>query len=358
MDLIPNLPNDIALDCLTRVSYKQFATISSVCKGWNAEISLLEFRRHRKAAGFSEQLLVLSQACVDQSRKSGGLKRLANLVYRVTLLELGSGRWFTLPPIPEFPNGLPLFCRLSAAGSDLVVIGGLDPVSFEVLNSVFVFNFVSATWGRGADMPGERRLMFGCASDGNRTVYVAGGHDGDKNALKSAMTYDVERDEWVLLPDMSRERDECEAVFHRGKFHVVGGYCTNTQGRFERHAEIFDVDTRKWNPVEEDFLESATCPRTVTCGGDDVEGNMYMCLEGDVLALKNGTWRRVAKLSADVSNVAYTTTWQGKLLVIGSARFGEPHMSYVLDLKSYNWTKMETPEEFSGHVQSGCYLEI
>lgn len=355
MDLIPDLPNEIALECLYRVSYKQFATISSVCKGWKNEISLPEFRRNRKDTRCSEQLLFMTQARVDQRRKSGILKRFVTPVYRVTVLEIGSGKWSELPPIPGFSDGLPLFCQLSAVGSELVVMGGLDPATWEALSSVFVFNIISATWRRGADMPGGRRMLFGCASDGDRTVYVAGGHDEEKNALKSAMTYDVGRDEWVSLPDMSMERDECSAIFHGGKFHVIGGYSTNTQGRFERHAEAFDVAAQQWGPVKEDFLETATCPRT--CAGVD-NNDLYMCREGDVMALKCNTWQTVAKLPADVCSVAFVTTWPGKLMVTGAAGFGEPHMTYVLDLKSYKWTRMVTPEEFSGHVQSGCYLEI
>ena len=51
-----------------------------------------------------------------------------------------------------------------------------------------------------ADMPGARRSGL------ERVVYVAGGHDGEKNALKSALVYDVAKDEWAPLPDMARER--------------------------------------------------------------------------------------------------------------------------------------------------------
>lgn len=355
MDLIPDLPNEIALECLSRVSYKQFATISSVCKGWKSEISRPEFRRNRKDTRSSEQLLFMTQARVDQSRKSGVPKRFATPVYRITVLELGSGEWSELPPIPGFPDGLPLFCQLSAVGPELVVIGGLDLTTWEASSSVFVFNIISATWRRGADMPGGRRMLFGCASDGDRTVYVAGGHDEDKNALKSAMAYDVARDEWASLPDMSRERDECKAVFHCGKLLVIGGYSTNAQGRFERHAEAFDAAAQQWGPVEEDYMETATCPRS--CAGVD-SNDLYMCREGDVMALRCNTWQAVARLPADVCSVAFVTTWQGKLMVTGSARFGEPHMSYLLDLKSCKWTRTVTPDEFSGHVQSGCYLEI
>ncbi|KAH7565155.1 hypothetical protein JRO89_XS09G0147600 [Xanthoceras sorbifolium] len=355
MDLIPNLPNHIALECLIRVPYDQFSRVASVSNDWKKEIELPEFRRLRKTTCHSQKIIVMSQARVDPNRKTGVIKRFANPEYRVTLLELDTGHWSELPPLPGFSSGLPMFCQLAAVGLNIVVMGGLDPVNWEVSNSVFIFNIVTGKWHRGDDMPGVRRSFYGCVSDHDRMVYVAGGHDADKNALRSAMAYDVAENKWIQLPDMAMERDECKGIFQDGKFHAIGGYCTKTQGRFEETAEVFDVATWQWGNVEENFLKVSTCPRTCTAGNDK---DIYLSHEGDVVALKLEKWQALAKIPAEVCNVAYMTTWQGKLLVIGCARYSEPHMAYVLDLKSYKWTKIESRKEFCGHVQSGCYLEI
>ena len=83
-----------------------------------------------------------------------------------------------------------------------------------------------------------------------------------------------------------------------------------------------------------------------------------MCHEGNVMTRIDTTWRVTTRVPAEVCNAAYVTTWQGKLLVIGSAKIGEPHRAYVMDLKNCKWTKLESPEEYSGHVQTGCCLEI
>ncbi|CAK7356642.1 unnamed protein product [Dovyalis caffra] len=334
MELIPGLPYDIARDCLIRVRYKQLATVVSICKSWKSETESPEFRRLRKAAGTSQKLIVMVQARVDPNQTSNVVKYGVSPVFRLTLVEPDMRDWCELPPVPGFSNGLPLFCQVASVGSDLLVLGGLDPVTWEVSNSVFAFNLVSATWRRGADMPG---------------------HDGDKNALRSAMAYDVAKDKWVCLPDMARERDECKAIFQHGKLHVIGGYCTEMQGRFERTAEVFDLASWQWDDLLDDLLKVAMCPKTCVCGSD---GMFYMCRGGDVVALREDTWQAVAKLPADVSNIAYVTAWQDKLVVIGTAGFGEPHMAYVLDLKNYKWKEIERPQQYSGHVQSGCYLEI
>ncbi|KAF5739131.1 hypothetical protein HS088_TW12G00331 [Tripterygium wilfordii] len=354
MELIPGLPDDTARDCLIHVRYTQLPSILSVCRGWRTEVEMPEFLRHRKITGKAQNFCVMAQARVNPEDGGNKMKDRFNPVYRLTLCEPETGFWCELPPAPGFENGLPMFCQMVSFGSDLVVLGGLNPVTWEVLNSVFIFNFVSATWRCGTEMPGPRRCFFGCASDSYRTVYIAGGHDVGKNALRTVMEYDVAKDKWSRLPDMSRERDECNATFHREKLHVIGGYCTELQGQFERSAESFDFSTWQWDHIQEDLLKYATCPRTCLYGED----NLYMCDGGDVVALNGTTWQAVTKLPSEVCNTAFVTTWKGKLMVIGSERIGGSHMAYVVDLKTYTWTKIETPKKYSGHVQTGCCLEI
>ncbi|KAG5557100.1 hypothetical protein RHGRI_007384 [Rhododendron griersonianum] len=40
-----------------------------------------------------------------------------------------SGIWDRVNPIPEYPDGLPLFCQVVSSEGKLVVMGGLDPMS-------------------------------------------------------------------------------------------------------------------------------------------------------------------------------------------------------------------------------------
>ncbi|KAE8696092.1 putative Galactose oxidase/kelch repeat superfamily protein [Hibiscus syriacus] len=359
MELIPNLPNDVALECLVRVKYDQIAALLPTCKGWKTQIEQPEYFQLRKASSHGQKLVVMAQARVDPDAKHGHQKGCSvKPIFRLSVLEPDTGKWVHFPALPgEFHNGLPYFCHLVAVGCDLVLIGGLDPVTLEAIASVFVFNFLTAKWRRGADMPGVRRSLFGCASGDGAMVYVAGGHDEEKNALKSALVYDLVKDEWIPLPDMATERDEVKGVFRRGKFHAVGGYGTDTQGQFERTVQVFDVATWRWDHLQEDFLEASTCPNTCVSGaGNDMD--IYMVNEGDVVAYKDAKWQVVAKLSADVCNTVHVATWEDNLMVIGSPCFGEPYIAYVLNLKNYTWTRMEPADQYSGHVQSSCYLEL
>jgi len=354
MELIPNLPDDVARECLLRSSYQQFPVIASVCRAWNREVSLSQFLHQRKASRHSQELLILSQARVDPA---GSGKIIATPEYRISVLESGSGLWTELPPIPGQTKGLPLFCRLVSVGSDLIVLGGLDPITWQAHDSVFVFSFLTSKWRVGATMPGVRRSFFGCASDSDRTVLVAGGHNEEKCALTSAMVYDVSEDKWTFLPDMARERDECKAVFHAGRFHVIGGYATEEQGQFSKTAESFDVSTWEWGPLTEDFLDDTgdtVSPPTCAAGGD-----LYACWGGDVMMFLNDKWQKVGQIPADVYYVTYVAVRPGKLIVIGNGKalagYGEATVGYICDLSSSRWVKLET---HGGHVQAGCFLEV
>ncbi|CAN1836378.1 F-box/kelch-repeat protein At1g80440 [Linum perenne] len=335
--LIPGLPDDIGRSCLLRLTFPQFQSASSVSKSWSSELRLPDFRRLRKLSSTSQKLFLFTG-------NSG-----------ITVFEPASETWTHLPG-----PGLTTFSRIACVGSDLVLLGGLDPVTWEASRSVYIFSFLTGKWRRGSDIPGPTRLFFGCASDRVRTVFLTGGHDREKSALRSCVAYDVVEDKWAPLPDMTRERDECHAVFHRGMFHVIGGYCTEQQGRFERDAEAFDAATWEWDPTvaRDQFLDTAACPQSVAVGSDGV---VYMCQRGEVVGRVDDTWQVVTRLPSDVADVEYVAEWEGKLLVVGTERHADGNVTknvYVLELKTAEWRKMETPVGFSGAVHGGCFLEI
>lgn len=361
--LIPGLIDDLGRECVIRIPYKHLPTAISVSKAWESEIRSPEFRRLRTSAGVTRPVLVLAQAKSGDDTNSNpgqGIKHHPTRpAYWLTVYDPVDGSWAELPGIPDLPDGLPVFSGVVGVGSDIVVIGGWDPVTLRASSGVYVYSFLSGQWRKGSDMPGVKRSFFGCASDHDRTVLVAGGHDEDKNALRSALLYDVAEDKWTSLADMARERDECKAVFHRGKFHVISGYPTSTQGCFERSAEAFDLATSQWGPVAEEFLKTSASPGSCVAGPD---GNMYSCTgrrSGDVSIKQDDRWQAVAKVPADVRASQWVATYgDNKLLVIGSPKIGKPYKGYSLDLKKYKWDKIDMPKEFCGHVQSGCVMEL
>lgn len=358
--LIPGLIDDLGRACLIRVPFQDLPTITTVCRAWKAEIKLSEFQRLRKEAGVTRPVIVLAQARHnDPNNKPGhGTKQNpARPVYGLTVFDPATGSWAGLPAIPGLPEGLPMFCGVVGTGSDLLVIGGWDPATWRPSNVVYVYNFLSGKWRRGSDMPGPRRSFFGCAScDGDPTVLVAGGHDEDKNALRSVIMYDVVEDKWVPLPDMAMERDECKVVFQRGKFHVISGYPTATQGRFERSAEAFDPATWQWGPVNESFLEATVDSSSCVAGPGD---RIFACIgyqNGDLSVRHGDRWHVVAKVPAEVCCSKWMTIYGDKMVVVGSLKFGEALNGYTLNLENYKWTRIDMPKEYQGHTQCGCVI--
>ncbi|XP_019198432.1 PREDICTED: F-box/kelch-repeat protein At1g80440-like [Ipomoea nil] len=352
MELIPGLPNDVAHECLIRISVDQLSKAASVCRAWNALIKQPEFcRRFWKASALTRPVIVMAQ-------RMDGLTESDPPFYRLTLFEPVKRRWCDIPPIPEMVEGMPVFCSVVGIGPELAVIGGLDPVTRQFQNSVFIYNFLSATWRRGADMPGENRRFFGCAASAaeDGTVVVAGGENRDNYWLKSTLAYDVARDKWTTLSHMSIGRTECTCVFHRGKFHVLGGFNKDTRDDSKQIIETLDLVTRQWhitNIVTDYLIIHPQCTYV------EIDEKIYT-IKGirDVVALEDTTWVFVTQVPKYTHSVAWVTGWQGNIMVIPSVKYGEAKRAYMLELKTKKWTKVKIPSEYRGSVQSSCCIHI
>lgn len=161
-------------------------------------------------------------------------------------------------------------CVAVPAAGKVVVLGGWDPVTLEPVSRVLVIDLTKGIWKEGSSMP-VARSFFACSSaTGTSSIYVAGGHDGRKNALRSAAVYDVVLDQWRVLPEMSEERDECHGLTFdndSSKFWVISGYGTENQGIFRPDCEVFDPETESWTRIEGVWPYPSAAPRTTAGGG-------------------------------------------------------------------------------------------
>ncbi|KAI3968602.1 hypothetical protein MKW92_028132 [Papaver armeniacum] len=346
MEMIPGLPDEIGRECLIRLPYNHFPTLISVSKKWQKEIHSNEFHQLRKKRGFSQILIALIQT--DHPVTIGIPHNTAlpsTQLRRLSFYEPGTNKWSKLPPIPgHSTDGLPLFCQFVGVGRNLVVIGGWDARTRQLLSSVYVYDLVTAKWHRGTDIPGGNRSHFACATDLNRTVYVAGGRDNENDALRSALAYDV---------------DECKGLYHGGEFHVIGGYQTEMKGKFEFSAEIFDVGSWKWDFVGEDKLEVFMSSRT--CVFDSV-GDLYKCSSSYLWRLEGSTWQQFIELPIEVCVRTFIVTFLQKLLLIGSGVQDGQQSCYLLefdnDQKRPKLMKVELCDEFTRLIQYGYSLEV
>uniref|UniRef100_A0ACD5ZL62 Uncharacterized protein n=1 Tax=Avena sativa TaxID=4498 RepID=A0ACD5ZL62_AVESA len=366
-DLIPGLPDDVARQCLLRVGFRQLPAACRTSRHWKAEVESPLYSRLRRANGLSRPLLALAQAlpplaASGPAHKYAASAALSNNSYRLVLHDPDDGAWAALPPLPG-GGGLPLFCQLAAVACGgrrkLVVLGGWDPETWTPTDTVHVYDFLAGAWRRGAPMPGPRRSFFACAAAGG-SVFVAGGHDEDKKALRSAAAYDAEADAWAALPDMALERDEARGVCDGARFVVVGGYPTEAQGRT---GEAFDAATWAWGPVQERMVEEGACPRTCYAAPSE-SGPMYMLRDGHLEAREGGNpWRSVAPVPKDGgAATAVVAIGDGRVVVVGAGRHGCE--LYVLSKEigtngaAPSWVRAVAPPEFAGHVQAACCVQV
>lgn len=289
--LIPGLPDEIAIECLVRVPYKFHCNMKSVCRSWRTLVSHGSFYEERRRSGAAEHMVCLIQPLPPQSpsltecsdsdgsdsyvcktsekegeaadEKSSGLPLVQ---HGLSIYNATHQSWNRLMRSGGAHVRVPMFCQCVALPGKLLLLGGWDPNTLEPVPDVYVLDLIGgARWRRAAPMS-VARSFFACGVVGQSTVYVAGGHDNQKNALRSAEVYDANADEWRMLPAMAEERDECQGLSWEGdsRFWVVSGYSTENQGQFRSDAECFDPITGTWSRIEGVWPYPRVSPRGLT----------------------------------------------------------------------------------------------
>ncbi|XP_022743672.1 F-box/kelch-repeat protein At2g44130-like [Durio zibethinus] len=335
-ELIPGLPEEIGLECLTRFHYSTHPIAAGACRRWQELLQSREFYYHRKQTGYTQKAACLVQL-LNSGTDADGYKLVGPPRYGITVFDPASGIWDRIDRVPKYRDGLPLFCQITSSEGKLVLMGGWDPTSYDPVRDVFVYEFTTQRWREGKQMPETRSFFATGALDGR--VIVAGGHDENKNALSTAWEYDVRRDEWTELSRMSQERDECQGMVIGSEFWVVSGYKTDNQGGFEGSAELLDLETGEWSRVEEAWRASQ-CPRS--CVGVGKDKKLFCWADRDS-AIRVG---------------ACAVPLGGWTFVSGSAYQGGPQGFFLVDEQSGKFTSIDVPVEFSGFVQSGCWVDI
>src|SRR6185295_17496312 len=87
-ELIPGLPDDVAIECLARVPSRSLRRMRRVCRGWRGAVGSAEFRRRRSAAGAAEDVVFLVQAAPAAGDGKGSTPECA-----LTAANLTTGEW-------------------------------------------------------------------------------------------------------------------------------------------------------------------------------------------------------------------------------------------------------------------------
>jgi hypothetical protein len=263
MEAIPDLPSELQREVLLRVPYKFHDKMKTVCRSWKDMMSSPQFYEDRRTYGKTEQFICLTQSDPRRTFDGHGIG--------ITVYDPVEGTRKTIPPMPSYP--LKTCVHFLSVNGKIVVLGvcsnqmNMMPTPSK---EVFIYDFQSSKWRRGADMPTTRSYFACSVSSSKGLIYVAGGRDEHGNTLATAEAYDVEADKWEILPPMTQNRERSQGVFMDGKFMVISGTNEDFDPRVERSAEVFDAKTGSWNTLEDMWRSPMSiylCPGFVsTCG--------------------------------------------------------------------------------------------
>jgi hypothetical protein len=192
----------------------------------------------------------------------GGIGQADDTLDVVETFNPRSGRWTTSLPLPQ-PRAGP---GAAGLGGLLYVAGGevqLTADTFEVSNSVLVYDPKQNTWRSVAPMPTARTRLRLVAS--GRYLYAIGGAAPPSGAdpfelgppLSTVERYDPRSNRWSTMNPMVEARLlPCAVetkVGHRRVLVVVGGFEFSADGTLvqaRRTTEVFDPHTGRWTLLD------------------------------------------------------------------------------------------------------------
>jgi hypothetical protein len=356
-ELIPGLPNDVAMECLVRVPSRSHRRMRRVCRGWRGAVGSAGFRRRRRVAGAEEDVVFVVQA----SPAGGGDGKGCTPQCALAAANLTTGEWHRVAaawgPVPLFAQ-----CAAAGDGRHVAVVGGWDPATLRPTADVRVLDVPASAWRRGAPVP-DARSFFGCAGGGDGSVYVAGGHDGAKNALRSALAYDVTADAWRALPDMAEERDEPQLVAAApDRVLAASGYPTDAQGAFKRTTECYSQSAAAWTHEGDGVVVPDDAAGTTTCQLAAVRGGVWAVGAGRGGVREwNGAaraWRGIADGPPGMKACVRAVGVGDGVFAFGTVVEGGRNAAWVMDATGAAWRRVPVPPGFDGFVYSAAAVRV
>ncbi|EFJ28400.1 hypothetical protein SELMODRAFT_411144 [Selaginella moellendorffii] len=269
--LIPGLPDDLAIACLVRVPRIHHRTLRVVCKRWYRLLAGNFFYSQRKALGMAEEWIY-----VIKRDRDGHISWHA--------FDPRYQQWQPLPPVPlEYCEALGFGCAV-LSGCHLYLFGGKDPAKGSMRRVVY-YSARTNKWHRAPDM-NRRRHFFGCCVI-NNCLYVAGGEcEGVQRSLRSAEVYDPNKNRWSYIADMSTAMVPFIGVVYHGRWFLKG-----LGSHRQVMSEVYVPATDNWSPVLDGMVSGWRNPSAI------FNGQLYAldCPDGCKLRVYDGaadSWHR------------------------------------------------------------------
>lgn len=232
---ISSLPDDLLLECLSRVSSSSLPSVSLVCRRWSRLLSssaLYDLRRRN--ASIYHTVFVFS--VTDSGLFAATLRFGDAYSWRTSFIPAGDGGEGFRGPLSH--------SRVSAIGRGIYIIGRREMVRYDAWTGAL-------TAKAGMVFP---RKKFAAAMVAGR-IYVAGGA-----ARTSALEeYDPVSDKWSVVAEAPRRRYGCIGAAVDGVVYVIGGLKIGASesevvplaAGAEAHVyassmDLYDVEARGW----------------------------------------------------------------------------------------------------------------
>lgn len=232
--LLPGLPDDLAVACLTRVPRFDHYKLRFVCKRWKRLLTSSFYYTLRNDKGLAEEWIYIMKR--DKEKKVSW--QAFDPVHLV---------WQPLPPVPkEYTRAIGFGCAV-LGGCHLYLFGGKDPVKGSMRRVVF-FSARTNNWHRAPDMKRRRHFLGSCVID-NR-LYVAGGESGgNPQTMRSAEVYDPSKNRWEYISDMTAPMVPFIGVVYDGKWFLKG---IGTEQQV--WSEMYKPKMNRWFPVNNSMV--------------------------------------------------------------------------------------------------------
>ncbi|KAH8973342.1 hypothetical protein BDL97_01G041700 [Sphagnum fallax] len=273
-ELLPGLPDDLAIECLIRVPRFYHRKLRVVCKGWRSLLAGKNYYHQRRTLGKAEEWVYV----IKRDREGRISWHAFDPRYQL---------WQPLPPVPvEYSEALGFGCAV-LSGCNLYLFGGKDPVKGSMRRVVY-YSAQTNKWHRAKGMQRRRHFFGFCVI--NNCLFVAGGEcEGVQRSLRSAEMYDPNRKKWCYISDMSTAMVPFIGVVFGGRWFLKG-LGTHRQVM----SEVYEPATNNWSPIFNGMVAGWRNPCV------ELQGNLYAldCRDGCKLRMydsDNDAW----SLSAD-----------------------------------------------------------
>ncbi|PON74134.1 BTB-kelch protein [Parasponia andersonii] len=243
---IISLPDDILLDCLSRVPTHSIPHLSLVCRRWSRLLLSPIFSDLRRLHGLLRPTLFALSA--SDSALFAATLRIE--IDPSDTSDDNENEWRVSAFLPDDvvsavgDHGFPSHARLSAVGPRIYMIGR---------NATLRYDTWTRTVTARSPMKFSRKKFAAAAVSGK--IYVAGG--GPRTT--AVEEYDPEEDKWRVVANASRSRYGCIGASVDGVFYVIGGLKLGASGNTdlsraasaEAHVyassmDLYDVEASAW----------------------------------------------------------------------------------------------------------------